>query len=131
MARTASAILDQTNTSAWRELFEGTATARRTPFSILRTGRGRRRNAARGICRGSKIEPRQIVNSETRVMIMDKIKSNALVPAEANRERKAYQKPRILSVEMLEVVAATCDFSKTEPEGFGNPCGANNQPLNS
>jgi len=36
--------------------------------------------------------------------------------------KKPYRKPRVLSMEMLEVVAATCDGGKAEFTGLDN-CG--------
>jgi len=49
--------------------------------------------------------------------------------AVAKNKKKTYQKPEILSVEMLEVVAATCDGSKAVFDGI-SPCGTI-APLNS
>ena len=42
--------------------------------------------------------------------------------AHAARAKRPYRKPEVLSVEMLEVVAATCDGGKAEFTGLDN-CG--------
>lgn len=49
--------------------------------------------------------------------------------ASAGKEKKPYERPRILSTEKLEVVAATCDGSKAVFDGVSQ-CGTIS-PLNS
>ena len=61
-------------------------------------------------------------------MSRDNISHNSELTV-TEKKKKTYRKPEILSVEMLEVVAATCDGSKAVFTGLDD-CGTIS-PLNS